>query len=211
MSNVHNIVHISDDIDRFGYLNNLSTYPFENFLRHIKLLTRSSNLPLEQITRRLVEISTSAKNKVINFNTLPFQNSCFTPILKHSYKYSNFLAFKSLQVTPNVILSNKKCGDRWFLTTENEIVGMIYAIKEQNSIFIHGFSLESKQNFLEKPYSSHYTGIYISNGNKKAEQRFPISKINCKMVCLSYNEKFVYIPLLHSIDEISQVMNSLLI
>lgn len=175
VSNVHNIVHIADDIDRFGCLNNIATYPFENHLRHIKLLIQNSNLPLEQIARRLVEISINSKTNPINFNTLQFENSVFTPIPKYPFKYSDFFAFKSLQITPSVILSNRKFGDKWFLTIENELVEMICVIVENNSIFVYGYGLQHKTDFFEKPFFSHHMDIFFSEGkeNQRSDIKYP--------------------------------------
>lgn len=57
-SNVHNICHVVDDVRKFGSLPEISSYPFENHLGHIKALVRSGNLPLSQISRRILELST---------------------------------------------------------------------------------------------------------------------------------------------------------
>lgn len=54
-SNVHNLIHIVPDVKKFGILNSISTYPFENCLGQIKNLLRQGNLPLEQVARRMVE------------------------------------------------------------------------------------------------------------------------------------------------------------
>lgn len=56
-SNVHNLCHVVDDVERFGELYGLSAYPFENELHHIKLLLQQCNKPLQQVARRLGERS----------------------------------------------------------------------------------------------------------------------------------------------------------
>lgn len=56
-SNLHNLTHVFNDVKLFGSLQNLSTYPFENHLNFLKRRLKQPNLPLEQITRRLVELS----------------------------------------------------------------------------------------------------------------------------------------------------------
>lgn len=45
-SNVHNLTHVVDDVEKFGPLSNFSSYEFEKKLHHIQLL-------LEQVARRL--------------------------------------------------------------------------------------------------------------------------------------------------------------
>lgn len=56
-SNVHNLCHIIDDCERFGPLQTLSTYPFENMLFNIKQLIRTGNRQLAQIGKRTLERS----------------------------------------------------------------------------------------------------------------------------------------------------------
>lgn len=53
--NVHNLLHIVDEVRRFGRLDLFSAFRFENFIGKIKKLVKSGNKPLEQIARRLAE------------------------------------------------------------------------------------------------------------------------------------------------------------
>lgn len=43
--NVHGLIHIADDYDRFGPLDNISAFPFENFMKTIKKKLRKHELP----------------------------------------------------------------------------------------------------------------------------------------------------------------------
>ncbi|XP_063375801.1 uncharacterized protein LOC134663368 [Cydia fagiglandana] len=54
-SNIHNLSHIIDEVQKFGKLQNFNTYPFENKLNQIKQLIRQGNSPLAQIAKRLNE------------------------------------------------------------------------------------------------------------------------------------------------------------
>lgn len=56
-SNFHNLIHVVDDVERFGNLNKISTYEFENSLGHIKSKLKLYNKPLEQIARRMIELA----------------------------------------------------------------------------------------------------------------------------------------------------------
>jgi hypothetical protein len=53
--NVHGLTHISEDVKRFGPLDEHSAFPFENFLGHLKMLLRKPQFPLQQIIRRVIE------------------------------------------------------------------------------------------------------------------------------------------------------------
>ncbi|XP_053674051.1 uncharacterized protein LOC128724349 [Anopheles nili] len=55
-SNVHNLLHVYDEVCRFGPLDSISTYPYENNLQRLKRLHRTGNKSLEQLVNRLAEI-----------------------------------------------------------------------------------------------------------------------------------------------------------
>lgn len=54
--NVHNLLHIVDDVESFKCsLNELSAFPFENHLQMLKRLIRSGQNPLAQVWKRMNE------------------------------------------------------------------------------------------------------------------------------------------------------------
>lgn len=200
VSNIHNICHIPDDVEHFGSLNEISTYPFENFLHEIKLRVQPSNTPMEQITRRIIEQSLDRQNnQKINCNK---NRNTFWVELKYESKQRNsYPIFKFIKITPNVFLSSKKIGDRWFITKSGDIVAMEYATIKNHEYVIFGKAIADKSDFFTKPYASHKTDIYISNGICIQAKMYNINDIKAKMMCISYNDQTVFIPILHSIDE----------
>lgn len=63
-SNVHNLCHLVDDVERFGELDTFSAYPFESMLGKIKTIIRQGNRPLAQVAKRIVEgFTVFAKNQ----------------------------------------------------------------------------------------------------------------------------------------------------
>lgn len=80
---------------------------------------------------------------------------------------------------------------------------MVFAKKNGNSIHIFGFAMKHLNDFFDYPYSSHKTDIFISNGENYAMCSYELKEIKAKMVCLSYKDEFVFIPLLHSLDELA--------
>lgn len=199
VSNIHNIAHIAYDVDNLGNLNEISTYPFENFLHEIKLRVKPGNNPMEQITRRLIEQSSE---KQINFITKKYEN-VWVPELKYEFRERDTPdpLYKYIRIKPNVILCIKKFGDKFFITKNGDIVEMIYAIKKSNSYFIFGAPIHNKLDFFTKPYSSKNTDIYLSDGKKGQPKLYKDSEIKAKMMCLSYIENYIFIPLLHTYDE----------
>jgi hypothetical protein len=53
--NVHGLVHLPDDTRRFGALDRVSCFPFENYLGMMKRLVRKRSSSLQQIVARLQE------------------------------------------------------------------------------------------------------------------------------------------------------------
>lgn len=193
-SNFHNLIHVVDEVERFGNLNKLSTYEFENCLGGIKSKLKLYNKPLEQIARRLVELAN------LNMTTFDF-DSTFIPSVKQSYKISqdiSLVAFKDIFVRPNVLLSNRKSGDQWFLTNKNQIVEMQYAFIRNGEYYICGIPIVDKTDFFTYPFSSHFINIYESKLSKSEAIDFKIDEYKVKLIRLGISEGFVFIPLLHS-------------
>lgn len=132
VSNIHNVCHISDDVDQFGPLPETSTYPFEDYLHTIKSRVQATNDPIEQIARRLIEISQNLENDNVNLDLKNGEKATWTPEMKYQFKDSQRSVFKFIGITPNVYFSVRKTGDRWFLTKSGDIVEMEYAIRIDN-------------------------------------------------------------------------------
>jgi hypothetical protein len=54
--NVHGLLHLCQDYKLFGPLENVSCFPFENFMKTFKVLLRKHEKPLEQIVKRYKEM-----------------------------------------------------------------------------------------------------------------------------------------------------------
>ena len=59
--NVHNLIHLPDDVEFFKCsLNDVSAFQFENHLQTIKRFVRNSQNPIAQVAKRLAELDNSA-------------------------------------------------------------------------------------------------------------------------------------------------------
>jgi hypothetical protein len=61
--NVHALVHLANDAHKFGSLENISAFPFENFFSNLKRMVRKPEFPLPQIIRRLSEQADTKKEQ----------------------------------------------------------------------------------------------------------------------------------------------------
>lgn len=195
-SNVHNLAHITDDVIRFGNLNNISTYPFENRLGMIKNKLKKCNKPLEQIARRINEIKDVMDKRNRSILT------SFTQFPKLKNPLASNQSFSTVIFKEDFRLSTKKFSDKWFLAKTTQGIRIIEFTKITRSLtlnlVIFGKPLHNIEIFFEKPFSSSNINIYLSDGATGEEISFPISMIVCKMVCLGYRKDFVFIPLLHT-------------
>lgn len=197
-SNVHNLCHVIDDVNRFGNLHEISTYEFENTLGHMKLWLRRCDKPLEQISRRVSELFHIQSQHWLDSN-----DSSFKPSVKYPFKATttpNIVRYKEIDIRKNVILSSRKFGDKFFLTYRNAIVEMDHIIEYNNSFLLFGTTVNNLGNFFSEPLSSSHLNFFLSDGTKLDSHYYPIHSIKCKLLCLSYGEKSVFLPLLHSFD-----------
>lgn len=191
-SNMHNLCHITDEVERFGNLNSINAYPFENELYRIKTRIRQPNKALVQTARRFSESSIRSKSISFDKDFVPSVENEFTlPNLPHLqfFKQVNFKGF---------ILSKTR-NNNWFLTKENDIVLFEYAFITDTRIFLRGARLRSKTDFFKQPFSSRFLNIYISNCEKYDSQNFEIDCVKAKLFALPYENKHVFMPLLHTI------------
>nr|CAH0098279.1 unnamed protein product [Daphnia galeata] len=61
--NVHNLIHLANDVRKHGPLDDFSVFPLENKLQKMKKVLRKSGKPLQQIVRRLDEINKANSNQ----------------------------------------------------------------------------------------------------------------------------------------------------
>lgn len=201
-SNFHLLSHIVDDVEHLGHLGTISAYQFENTLHHIKLRLKQCNRPLEQIARRLEEISACK-------NGSPFKVDSNFPKLKHQFDFStqNAIgqriqcnAFRYIEYKPNAVLSSANANqkDRWILMKNNCIIQFDFFIEMGERYLIRGASLKDLTNFFETPFHSKYINIHMSDGQRNEPEYYDLSDIKAKLFCLHYKQQFVFIPLLHT-------------
>lgn len=196
-SNVHNLCHVIENVSRFGNLNSISTYPFENTARHIKLKLKQCNKSLEQVARRIEELTLIQQNTECTSDPLECYIFKF-PI--ENLQQTDYIKYKYICIEQTVIISNRKQGDKWFLTKKNEIVEFEHAYRINNKVFLNGSPLRDKRNFFIQPFNSSFINVYESDKIFNTQQKYLIDEIKCKLFCLSHDNKLIFIPLLHSFD-----------
>lgn len=91
--NVHGLLHLYKDYNLFGPLDNVSCFPFENFLKKIKVMLRKHEQPLEQIIKRLKEFEINCipnTNYFVNNTNIIVKNEHKNGPLPNSIQGSQF-------------------------------------------------------------------------------------------------------------------------
>lgn len=70
--NIHQLLHLVEDVRRFGYFDNFSAFVYENNIRILRQFCRKPDRPLQQIVNRNIEHTnrTFTKNKTKNLTQL---------------------------------------------------------------------------------------------------------------------------------------------
>lgn len=222
-SNFHNLCHVVEDTQKLGFLNGISTYPFENHLGHIKSLLRSGNKPLVQVAKRIKELS--------HLNSGSCKATDLEIYLKSKIKLSVVGGNEQTPTLYNKIifgncfmLSNDE-KNSWFLTNSGEIVSMKHALTKNYTIYIRGFSINNKKDLFAKPFASSKLNIFRTEGvytdddtqitfvhSFKEQREYKLSEIKCKLFSLRHettrdkNHKnkhhifYAFFPLIHTLD-----------
>lgn len=192
--NMHNLIHLHEDVKNHGCLDMFSAFPFENYFQEMKKMLRKSAQPLQQLHRRLIEKS---KN-IINFEC----ESQEYPILQkakneellfgctHSYQEVKF---------KNFTLSCTKQADSYCYINNKHVVMIEYIGKKNGEAVILGRTLKNSCNVPLYPCDSRHLGIHVGDEWSEVEM-YATSKINTKAMRLPYKTTFCVIPILHTND-----------
>ena len=82
--NMHNILHVVDDVKMYGRLDNVSCFPYQNALGQLKRLVKKPQLTIALIVRRLHEQGQQQEPQNTKFS-LHMQHYSGPIIFKHSY------------------------------------------------------------------------------------------------------------------------------
>lgn len=192
--NIHNLSHVVDDVEHLGPLHSISAYEFENSLHHLKLRLKQCNHPLQQIARRISELDSSSK-------VTTWKPAFFSPKFDHPFVIGHYMAYKQVEFKQNVTISTHSANgkDKWFLTHDNIIVAFHFVLKHNENYIIRGSALKNIESFFQKPFDSNHLNIFMSDGELNDARNFELNSIKAKMFCLPYENKWVFIPLLHTL------------
>jgi hypothetical protein len=193
--NVHCLVHIADDVRRFGPLDNISSFPFENHLKSLKKLVRKPSLPLQQIVKRIAEndatcnpekvsndVSTTYICERLHENGPIIDTMCgakqFSFIMVNSWKLS-------LCSPNNCVLLNE------FLVG---LVRNILQLGSQKYVVVNLFN--HRASYFDYPVKSEKLNIYYAKHLRNNLSVFHVKEIISKCICIPIDDHHIIMPFL---------------
>ncbi|XP_036142749.1 uncharacterized protein LOC105834125 isoform X1 [Monomorium pharaonis] len=191
--NVHNLIHLHEDVKNYGCLDMFSAFPFENYFQEMKKMLRKSAQPLQQLHRRLTEKSKSKINMRYELEEYPILKKPKNEELQFGCEQSHREAtFK------NFTLSSEKEADSYCYINKN-VLKIKYIGKKNGETVILGKILKNSSNISSYPCDSRHLGIHV--GDEWSDVGiYPVSQISAKAIRLPYKQTYCMIPILHTTD-----------
>lgn len=192
--NIHNLLHICDDVAKFGALDQFSAFKFENYLQSLKKLVRKPEKPLQQIVRRKYEVDDSVplfENNLYPLPTLKKQHN-MGPIINNT---SFFAQYKEIILNKFVLKITEP--DNCCYTLNNKVINIRNIITTADSILLIAEEFLVLEDFYTKPIKSSLLDIYIAK-NLGPLTLWRLDEIRKKGMKLRFKDTYVIFPLLHS-------------
>ncbi|CAI6367351.1 unnamed protein product [Macrosiphum euphorbiae] len=204
--NLHALVHLCDDYNKFGPLDNCSCFMFENFMQFLKKMVRSKARPLEQVIKRNEELNKFGRLEITctqitenecknRHNEGPLIEGCSSPQFKIVSMKNVLIKIRSLSdCYIGYFNSNKK------LIIMN-VVNVCYHRESQANVFL-GRIFNTVKPFYTKPIDSLKLGIASVSDLSDDLMICNINKTNLKKyMALDLNDDInikIVFPILHS-------------
>lgn len=190
--NIHSIVHLAAEVRNHGHLDNISSFPFENYLGVIKRLIRKPSQPLHQLVRRISEQSSNYMCKDSSCSLKKRHSNGPLPV-----QYSGASQFRQL-LKGNMVISLES-NDNCFLIDERiACIENILQFKSDIVLVYRRFC--SEQPVFEYPCSSMCLGISIVSNLNLSHETCCLSSLSSKCVKLpnANGAGYVIFPMHHT-------------
>lgn len=161
--NPHSLMHLADDVKLFGPLDSMSAFPFENFMSSIKRLLQTHYKELEQVAKRLTEMS-KVDSEVVsclsaaNGSLKPRQMHDGGPTVAELYFNQSFTQYKVLETPQYTVKLNQR--DSFFLGKEKNIFFVRNIILWNKSFFVICSEFAKKESVYKYPFDSALLDIF---------------------------------------------------
>lgn len=187
--NVHSLLHIVDDVKKFGCLDNYSAFPFESYMSHIKRMLKNHKHSLAQVCNRVEESYQFDKMVIRKPRKIEYKKA-------HEIRIDNVLTLVHKEIVfPDFVLNCKE-RNQWFLTDDKKIFQFHYANRDENTLFAR--KIKSTSVFFDLPISSQHFDCFVSDGSLSDVISVNIDKVTKKIFAMTMKNRIVFSPLRHS-------------
>lgn len=192
--NVHNLIHLVNDVRRFGPLDRFSAFPFENHLQSLKRLVRKPKFPLVQVIRRLHE------QDIVHVPFTRLKTYCKMPHREgplHAEVDANCQQFRQVHTREFMLATyppdNAIQVDRDFYVVRN-------IIKVHGQIMLVCQRFQRKQDFFSYPVHSMDLDIAYATDLDDILTSFSLREVDSKLVMMPMDNGYVCYPLIHCVN-----------
>ncbi|XP_031328823.1 uncharacterized protein LOC116159879 isoform X1 [Photinus pyralis] len=192
--NVHNLLHITDDVKYHGVLDNFSAFPFENHLQSILKSLRKCEKPLQQIVKRHSE----KQNENYNYE----KKNC--PIYKRDQNATSLLT--KLKITShsksvaysNFILTTRE-PDNCCRLKNGDVIIIKDIVLNQNEFKFLGNKYLSLTSLYSSPCESSDLGIFAAKSTDfDTDCLFEFENVDYKCLHFKIAHKSFVVPIIHT-------------
>lgn len=187
--NIHNLLHLTIDVRRYGPIDNFSAFRFENHMMKIKKMIRKNDKPLQQIAKRFSEIESHALingkkyceislNKEHKLGPIPNSNI---------FNGQNILQYNQIVYKNKISIICNNFKDNCILIKNGIFISVLNIIQiNKKNIYIIGSKLKPIGSLFKKPCDSKDCMIQIVEQKSKI-CFWPIEEIQMKLWIMKYN------------------------
>ncbi|KAK7893047.1 hypothetical protein WMY93_022199 [Mugilogobius chulae] len=187
---IHQLIHLAEEYKRFGPLDNVSGFPFENYLGQIKHLLRKPHQPLQQLVKRMSEMQ-HVELPIPTGKPVLQKIHCDGPLPVHFIDNPQY---------------NKVSNSRFTLSTEpgdncivvgKEIALVQNVVQVRDEVYVVYRFFRQKEPYYTYPCDSSNFGIYKIGD---LCENIGVGRLGCiKQKCVLYPQagRLIAIPLLH--------------
>lgn len=182
--NIHNLLHLANDVKTFGSLDKFSCFQFENYLGRLRCKVRNSGKPLEQLINRISEE-----------NQLPIKN--FTKLYKriHYSKSGKIISVELKEFIISIKNPNNCC-----LLKNNSVFIVKEIILSNKILYIVGDQFTKFEPLFLQPCNSLNLQICATDEVDSENIIVPITEIERKCLKFIYFgcSKPIIVPIIHN-------------
>lgn len=178
--NVHNLLHLAEEVRKYGVLDNFSAFHFESFLGGLKQLIRKAEKPLQQILCRFSEKYMVDRQQFKAETCKLSREHCCGPLLSY-FIGKSLIQYKLLQT--NVIYLNCDIQSENMVMLKNhdicKVLNIIKTVPDKIYVIVKHYKVINP--VYEKPCSSAMLFMFIVVEDNRSLSKCLMSEIMYKM------------------------------